>query len=744
MTAEAFDPEILQDFLTESGELLEQVEADLVELESRPHDLDLLNQIFRALHTIKGSASFLAFAELVEIAHAAETALNAARNQEVSVTSTEMDLLLRAVDVIKAQFGEIQSGGACTSAAEPALVADLSAIGSGQPPSADADAAPKAQQPDDAAMLELPDSKLDLLEPLTADVEDSIGRIRESLPALAGAGRAEIAASLPERCDTLAKTIEFFEIPETTALVGALTEHAQGLDALDDDSAALLAPCLDALCALIETQNAALRDRVLRTWDIGPLVERIGAIRSGETLNDGHEHADAEELLAVLGIVPAQTEETDGAGAQSGQVAAKQSQGVGHLEQTIRVDVERLEELMNLVGELVLQKNRVLGLSEAFERRDTDSTLQEQLELTAGVLDRITGDIQIAVMRTRMQPLNKLLGKYPRLIRDLAAKTDKEIALVIEGGETEVDKTVIEELGDPLVHLLRNSADHGIEPPEERRAAGKDPRGSITIRAAHAGSHVRIQVIDDGRGLDRERIGAKAVERGIVSADQLESMPDEEVYRLILAAGFSTAENVSDISGRGVGMDVVRTNIESKLNGQLTIESEKGAGTTLNITIPLTLAIMPAMMVAVGEEVYAIPLGNIDEIVRPAPDSITSIGGYPVVHLRGSVIPLLSGAEALGAEHGSTDDEPFVVLVQHASRTVGLRVTRVIGQQEIVMKPLDGLEREGPISGATIRNNGSVSLIVDVARLMASASMIAQTVANHENHENHEKQAVPA
>jgi two-component system chemotaxis sensor kinase CheA len=366
----------------------------------------------------------------------------------------------------------------------------------------------------------------------------------------------------------------------------------------------------------------------------------------------------------------------------------------------------------------VLQKNRIGAIAEDIEKSNVDSELMEQISATTGTLDRVTGDIQMAVMRTRMQPLEKLFGKYPRLIRDLASKTEKKINLVIEGADTEVDKSVIEELGDPLVHLLRNSGDHGIEKPEDRIKAGKDETGTIKLIAGHAGSHVRVQIIDDGKGLDRKVIGAKAIERGLVTEEQLSTMPDEEVFRFILEAGFSTAEQVSDLSGRGVGMDVVRTNIESKLKGELTIESETGKGTTLSITIPLTVAIMPAMMVAVADEVFAIPLSNITEIVRPEADQISEIGSDPVIHLRGQVYPLISAQEVFDTPVNDRTSEDFVVVISHNQRMIGVRVSSVIGQQEIVIKPLDGVQREGPVSGATIRNDGSVSLIWDITKLM--------------------------
>jgi two-component system chemotaxis sensor kinase CheA len=320
-----------------------------------------------------------------------------------------------------------------------------------------------------------------------------------------------------------------------------------------------------------------------------------------------------------------------------------------------------------------------------------------------------------------MQPLDKLFGRYPRLIRDLATKTGKQIQLVIEGGDTEVDKSVIEELGDPLVHLIRNSADHGLEGPEERTKAGKSALGTITLRASHEGSHVRVLVMDDGRGLARERIAKKAIERGLTTQEQVSAMSDREVFNFIFEAGFSTAEKVSDLSGRGVGMDVVRTNIQ-KLKGSIELSSQAGNGTTVAITIPLTVAILQAMMVGVGPEIYAVPLTSILEIVRPQADQVSSIGGHQVMRLRDSVLPLVSAADLFEQPTDRRSEQPFAVVIQSGQKQVGLMVSRLIGQQEVVIKPLDEGERTTrAVSGATVRDDGGVSLIVDVEQLVRMA-----------------------
>ncbi|MEM9372888.1 MAG: chemotaxis protein CheA [Planctomycetota bacterium] len=757
MSISDFDPEILQDFLTESGELLEQLEGDLVSIEATPDDLDLVNQIFRALHTIKGSASFLALTNLVEIAHAAETALNAARNGAITLGPSEMDLLLAAVDVLKIQFGQLGSGEVELEKADDRLVTDLTNLGSGaaaEPQDASNDQAAGEDAPPSAPeekTITLDPAKADLVEHLVSDVQQNITQMQMQLDRLSDSGaRSATGTALSELAEDLVKTLDFFEIDECVRIATALEQAFEGLDSLTDEQLVQVRHRASAACAVLGEQADELAEMRLTLRPTDVLIDRLGQAGHGELTGDHFLPDDAtpESVLTFDGVTGDAASETACEGgtdspavdpdfnpppaasaappaeakpdltrkqASGQEPAAKRAQVP--VEQTIRVEVGRLESLMNLVGELVLQKNRVGALAEDVAGETDNADLIEQMEVTASTLDRVTGDIQVAVMRTRMQPLDKLFGKYPRLIRDLATKTGKQIQLVIEGGDTEVDKSVIEELGDPLVHLLRNSADHGIEMPEDRTGAGKDPKGTIKLIAGHEGSHVCLRIIDDGKGLNREIIGAKAVQNGLCSEEQLATLSDEEVFRFILEAGFSTADQVSDLSGRGVGMDVVRTNIERNLKGAIAIESKQGEGTTLTITIPLTVAIMPAMMVAVGDDTFAIPLTNITEIVRPTPDMFSTIGDSPMIHLRGQVHPLLSAREIFDLPDPA-DAEPFVVVIGFNQKLVGLRVTRVIGQQEIVIKPLDGVEREGPISGATVRNDGGVSLIVDIAELM--------------------------
>lgn len=560
-----FDPEILQDFLTESGELLEQLESDLVQLEIDAQDLDMLNQVFRAFHTIKGNALFLDLKPLVAIVHCTEGVLNAARNKKLLITCAEMDLLLGAIDVLKVQFDELLNGSSELTEAHPTLISSLIALG-----------VSLDDQPADG-----PGTRSGRAEPPTA----RIPCVEESTP-----------------CDVPMK-------------------HPNSMN-----------------------------------------------------------------------------------------------------EQTVRVEVRRLESLMELVDELVHQKNRVCALPDDLRACSIDPEVVDQLEITAAVLDRVTRDIQAEVVQARMQPLSKLFGKYPRFVRDLSKKTGKEISLVVEGADIQVDRSVIEALGDPLVHVLRNSGDHGIELPSDRVAKGKHQRGTIQIIAGFDGSRLCVQIIDDGKGLDREFIGEKAVERGLITAAQLSTLSDQEVFRFIFEAGFTTAPCVSDLSGRGVGMDVVRTNIENKLNGSLTIESIKDACTTLTIMIPLAGSIMPATIVQVAGETFAIPQADVLGIVRSTPDNRASIKDKPAIKFRGAVHPLLSAQEAFGLPGSASRGEPLVLMIEFDQMVIGLGVHGVIGQQDLVIKPLGDTAQDSLISGSTATGDGYVCRVINIAQLLRSTS----------------------
>ncbi|HEX8877346.1 MAG TPA: chemotaxis protein CheA, partial [Phycisphaerales bacterium] len=598
--------------------------------------------------------------------------------------------------------------------------------------------------------LTLPDNKRDLLEFLVADLDETLNKMSAQLEQLAAdATRSAAASALAETSESLVKSVDFFDIEPMTRLAKAMQTFGSQAADLDPRSTTSAVPAAKEVATALRRQVDALKRGKVRSENLDPVVHSLEQAIQGEadasTTPAAHDPEPAPEAAAPASAARAPAASSipsapAGDGAPAPAQANAPAGTAQAVEQTIRVEVRRLEQLMNLVGELVLQKNRISAVGRnLFAEKGLSQNSRDAVTVATEGLDRVTADIQLAVMRTRMQPLEKLFGKYPRLIRDLARKTNKKIDLVIEGGETEVDKSVIDELGDPLIHLLRNSADHGIETPEDRVKAGKSETGTIKLAASHEGSHVRILVVDDGKGLVREKIAAKAIERGLATEAEVAGLSDREVYKFIMLPGFSTAEKVSDLSGRGVGMDVVKTNIE-KLKGTIDLHSTPGKGSTIEINIPLTVAIMPAMMVGVGvhgkrEEIYAVPLGNILEIVKPDPKSISTIGERPVMRLRDSVLPLFNAADLFGYS-GNKPDQPFAVILSMGEKTVGLLVSRLIGQQEIVIKPLDSLDPstkaqvpKGPVSGATVRDDGGVSLIVDVAQLVKMGQEMKSSTA---------------
>jgi len=784
-----FDASLMQDFLTESGELIEQLDADLVKLEyaDRGEQGDLLNASFRALHTIKGAASFLGLQSVIRFAHIAEDTLNHLRKGDVSMTAEVMDALLQSADVVRGQIEQLSSG-LDAAEAPPELVAQLEAIIARKDAAAEqtqaqtdddagdtadqptAEAPPAAADPEPAAdedaaaeddglpgsPLQLPAQKQDLLEFMVADMRDYAGQLDEVIEQLGNdATREEAAHQLAEIADNLSKTADFFELDALNNAIKLLTTIAGTIADAPHSVLGEQVARVGAVKWLIDEQTTWLeKDRALK-WDLDTLTQRIQTLGNHEDLPEalrGVHGNDPVKVLELDAVIPPQAEpaasgttedapaptpdaapspqdntpnantepNTDppsNADAERSEASGTPAKSQGAVEQTIRVEVGRLESLLNLVGQLVLNKNRVLAQTRSLEDLDIEQEKVESFNAAASELDRLTGELQVSVMRTRMQPLAKLFDRYPRVIRDLARQTGKQIDLELVGKETEVDKTVLESLSDPLVHILRNSADHGIEMPEDRKEAGKNPKGHIRLQASHQGSHVRVAIIDDGKGLDRAVIGTKAVEKGITTPDQLEKLDDSDVFRFIFEAGFSTAAQVSDLSGRGVGMDVVRTNI-NKLNGTINVSSVKGKGTTIEILIPLTVAIMPAMVVEIGAHLYSIPLQSIEEIVRPEACGESTIRGQRMMRLRDTVLPLVDMRERLN-ELGTEGGGKFAVVVAVGGQRVGLCVDRLIGQQEIVIKPLDdSYTQGGPFSGATIREDGRVSLILDVVDLI--------------------------
>ncbi len=594
-TAEAGseDAEVLQEFFIESFELIEELDQDLVTLEETPDDADLLNKIFRAAHTLKGSSSFLGFQEISQVTHRVEDIFNKLRKGEMSPSPEVMDVVLDAVDRVRKLLEAAQSG-------TPGPAVD------------------------------------DLLAAL-AQVLEGGGQRRK---------------------------------------LGEILVQDEGVDPTAVERA---------------------------------LAEKKPDQPLGEALVE-------RKVVAPEAVHRSLAKQKTPAG------PAKKAQAA-HVEQTIRVDVGRLDDLMNLVGELVLAKNWLARVRGEMDERWGGEELVEELGETSAQVDLVASDLQMAVMKTRLMPIGKVFRKFPRMVRDLCRSMNKEIRLELQGENTELDKSVVEVIGDPLVHLIRNAADHGVEAPEDRVKAGKPREGRVRLSAWHEGNHIVVSIEDDGAGMDPEVLKAKAVEKGVLSPAEASTMSARDAFNLIFAPGFSTAKKVTNVSGRGVGMDVVRTNIQ-KLNGLIDIDSSPGEGTTVKVRIPLTLAIIQALLVRSRQEVYAVPLVSVVETVRIQPDEVKSVDGFPVLRLRNQVIPLIRMDQLFRVPEGPVDTErEYVVILGLAEKRVGLVVDGLVGEEEVVIKSLGRYLTDTPaIAGATIRGDGRVTLIVDVNQVLDLAA----------------------
>ena len=635
--------EIMEDFLIEAFELIEQIDHDLVELEANPEDLELLNRIFRVAHTVKGSSSFLNFDVLTELTHHMEDVLNKARKGELKITPDIMDVVLESVDMMKGLLESIRDNGSDAAAGIDIknICVRLTQISEGEAPSAAAEA-PAAPAP----------------EP-----------VKEPEPV----APAEEAA--PEVSDA-------------------------------------------ELSKLSDSEVEAEIERLLKVRKAEDQARRAS---KGIAPKSPEEIAPATSAAPAPAARPAPSRERD----TDKKVPAASSSSAVAQEQTIRVEVKRLDHLMNLIGELVLGKNRLLKIYDDVEERYEGEKFLEELNQVVSSLSLVTTDIQLAVMKTRMLPIAKVFNKFPRMIRDLSRDLGKQIDLEISGEETELDKSIVEEIGDPLVHIIRNSCDHGIEDPETRKAMGKPEKGLVQLKAYNEGNHIVVEIVDDGKGLDADMLKSKSIEKGIITEREADAMSEKEAFGLIFRPGFSTAAKVTNVSGRGVGMDVVKTNIE-KLNGIIDIESEVGKGTVMKLKIPLTLAIIQSLLVGTQEEFYAIPLASVLETVRVPIDDIYTIDGKNVLRLRDEVLSLVRLSDVFGVEKVfDGGDHTYVVIIGVAEAKLGIIVDTLVGQEEIVIKSMgDYLQNIPGIAGATIRGDGRVTLIIDVGAMMEMAKDI--------------------
>ena len=686
------DEEILQDFLVEAGEILEQLSEQLVELESRPDDMNLLNAIFRGFHTVKGGAGFLQLNELVECCHIAENVFDILRKGERRVDSELMDVVLEALDAVNGMFGEVRERREPTPAS-PELLAALARLA--EP--GGAEAAPEPVQQAEAKPAPVPQPAAPSAP--AGDITDS--EFEQLLDAL---GEAPAAAPSAQASASDEITDDEFE-----SLLDQL--HGKGQFAVDALESAIASVAVPA-----PAQAAAVGSDLISDHEFESLLDELHGKGKFSPEVGSAESSVASAPVAAPVAKPVAAVSEAKAPAPKPALAraaapAPAEKPASEAETTVRVDTARLDEIMNMVGELVLVRNRLvrLGLNSG----------DEAMSKAVSNLDVVTADLQTAVMKTRMQPIKKVFGRFPRLVRDLARQLKKEINLELVGEDTDLDKNLVEALADPLVHLVRNAVDHGIESPEEREATGKSRGGKVVLAAEQEGDHILLSISDDGKGMDPNVLRAIAVKRGVMDKDAAERLSDTECYNLIFAPGFSTKTEISDVSGRGVGMDVVKTKI-SQLNGSINIYSAKGQGSKIVIKVPLTLAIMPTLMVMLGNQAFAFPLVNVNEIFHLDLSRTNVVDGQEVVIVRDKALPLFYLKRWLVSSAAHEEQrEGHVVILSVGTQRIGFVVDQLVGQEEVVIKPLGKMLQGTPgMSGATITGDGRIALILDVPSML--------------------------
>lgn len=786
------DEDILQDFLVEAGEILELLSEQLVELENNPEDRDLLNAIFRGFHTVKGGAGFLALSELVETCHGAENVFDILRNGQRHVSPSLMDTMLKALDTVNEQFRAVQEREPLQPA-DPELLDELHRLS--RPASEDEDESAEAHfdEPEEELAEEIIEEVVeDVVEEAVPDVETeatasassgvidkgSIDDINEDefeklLDELHGKGKApgaqppQAPASMPAKAASVTNSDLNGDITddEFEKLLDQLHGKGKGPSI---EAAAPAAPVAPSTTKATETPKPAAAKSAPGGDDLmtdaefeklldelhgsgkGPSVEELEMatrpVASSPVSSDVKAFAEASapatkpaakpaapakpvakpaaakpavaKEAPAKAPAPAAVKDSD----ESREVAAGGGAKKAQAESTVRVDTSTLDTIMNMVGELVLVRNRLLSLGL--------NSNDEEMSKAVANLDVVTADLQGAVMKTRMQPIKKVFGRFPRVVRDLARSLNKEIDLELRGEETDLDKNLVEALADPLIHLVRNSVDHGIEMPDERAKNGKSRTGKVILSASQEGDHIQLAIVDDGAGMDPDKLRGIAVKRGIMDEDAANRLTNKECFNLIFMPGFSSKEKITDISGRGVGMDVVKTAINT-LNGSIDIDSTMGKGTKITIKVPLTLAILPTLMVGVAGHPFALPLASVNEIFHLDLRRTNVVDGQLTIIVREKSIPLFYLQNWLAPKKGKVQlrqGHGHVVIVQIGSQRVGLVVDTLIGQEEVVIKPLDKLLQGTPgMSGATITSDGHIALILDVPDLLkqyAAASRV--------------------
>ncbi|GGN17033.1 MULTISPECIES: chemotaxis protein CheA [Marinomonas] len=750
------DEEILQDFLVEAGEILEQLSEQLVDLEQNPNDKQLLNAIFRGFHTVKGGAGFLQLTALVDCCHYAENVFDILRNGQRKIDSDLMDIVLQALDAVNEMFDAVRAG-AEPERASPELIAALSVYA--KPPTAEelagkeetdalddiddvAEEQDEIEEEDDEDTSSSSNESVDISDDEFESLLDALGdtsadeatdkrqaepksddEITEDefdalLNQLHGSGAPGINDSQDEKAQSNTPSDEITE-DEFEELLDKL--HGEGGSSTKKTTSTDKAEKPKSTTDKSVKDESAGAESDLITEDefeslLDSLQSKDKATKSASSAPKAEaKSAPAPKPKAKVEPKPAAKPEpkmSDPHDSEMDGVKEKTANSPVTQEATVRVDTKRLDDIMNMVGELVLVRNRLVRLGLQSE--------DESMGKAVANLDVVTGDLQNAVMKTRMQPIKKVFGRFPRVVRDLARSMKKEVNLVLRGEETDLDKNLVEALADPLVHLVRNSVDHGVEAPDVREASGKPRMGTVILSAEQEGDHILLSIEDDGAGMDPSLLRRKAVEKGLMEADAAERLSDEEAFNLIFAPGFSTKVEITDVSGRGVGMDVVKTKI-SQLNGTLDIKSVLGQGSRFIIKVPLTLAIMPTLMVTLSDQAFAFPLVSVNEIFHLNLKKTNVVDGQQVVVIRGKTLPIFHLKSWLikGSSRDNLPSEAHVVVVQVGMSEVGFVVDQLVGQEEVVIKPLGKmLQGTAGMAGATITGDGRIALILDVPSML--------------------------
>ena len=685
-------------FLDESHEHLQSLNEGLLSLEENPEDISVVNDIFRNAHTLKGMSATMGYNKIAELTHEMEDVLDLIRKEQLKLDEDIIDTLFKCLDSLEQMIDSVAGGDSEDVVDVSDLVTKLSSISKGEP--APAAAAPAASAAEAAPAADAAPAAVSSI-PLS---DTDISMLRQAKEG--GMIGVHIQVTLSETC--LLKSARSYMVMNALDELGDVIKSVPPAEDLEQEK---FEHSFDVLM-VTGADKKAVEDALSTISEIEKIVVEV--VDPDKPAEAAPAPAAAPAAAAPAAPAPAAPAPKPAAPKPASKPAAAKPAAAaakkGHQSQSVRVDIDKLDTLMNLMGELVINKVRLEQIGQAHRLGELTETLEQ--------MDRVTTDLQNIVMKVRMVPVSAVFNRFPRMVRDVSKELNKEINLTIEGEETELDRTVIDEIGDPIMHLLRNSLDHGVEHPDDREAKGKPRTGEVGLIARHEGNNVVIMVTDDGSGIDANKIRKKAIEKGMISQEDADKLDDADAVRLIFLPGFSTAEQITDISGRGVGMDVVRSKIES-LSGHVDVETKIDEGSVFKIKLPLTLAIIQAMLVKVQEEIYAIPLGSIDSTINIQPTDIKTVRNREVIVLRGEIIPIIRMEETLQIPHVKDSDEIFVVVVHAGEAKAGIVVDNLIGQQEIVIKTLGNLFTGLKMfSGATVLGDGRVALILDVATMM--------------------------